>query len=163
VLYFSKLKIVVIYSVIAIFSLFTFLNFVNNDDSFLLSKKVNLGLDLQGGSYLLLEVNSSPVIKQKLQDKLLLLRKHLKEKKIKYKKLKIENNFITFNILNEEVENFSNFFTSKDNLINLYYPQYNSSELELSIEKNIVFINFTKFGIVEIKKKNSGTIFRNSS
>ena len=151
-LYFSKLKIVVIYSLITIFSLFTFLNFVNNDDSFLLSKKVNLGLDLQGGSYLLLEVDSSPVIKQKLQDKLLLLRKHLKEKKIKYKNLKIKNNFIIFNILNEDVENFSNFFASKDNSLNPYYPQYNSSELEFSIEKNIIFINFTKFGVVEIKK-----------
>ena len=68
-LYFSKLKIVVIYSVIAIFSLFTFLNFVNNDDSFLLSKKVNLGLDLQGGSYLLWEINSDTLVQEKIQDK----------------------------------------------------------------------------------------------
>ena len=77
-LYFSKLKLVIIYSIIIIFSLFTVLNFTNNDDNFLLSKKVNLGLDLQGGSYLLLEVDSSPVIKEKIQNKLLLLRKILK-------------------------------------------------------------------------------------
>ena len=36
-----------------------------------MSKKVNLGLDLQGGSYLLLEVDSKPVIDQNLQQKVL--------------------------------------------------------------------------------------------
>ena len=36
-----------------------------------LSKKVNLGLDLQGGSYLLLEVDSQPVINRELQSKLI--------------------------------------------------------------------------------------------
>ncbi len=151
-LYFSKIKIAIIYSIVIIFSLFTFLNFINKDDNFLLSKNVNLGLDLQGGSYLLLEVDSSPVIKEKLQDKLLLLRKNLKEKKIKYKKLKIENNFINFNILDKDIENFEDFFNSKENPLNTYYTQYNSSELEYSLEKNLVLINFTKFGIIEIKK-----------
>ena len=34
-------------------------------------KKIKLGLDLQGGSYLLLELDNEPVIKQKLQSKLL--------------------------------------------------------------------------------------------
>ena len=151
-LYFSKIKIAIIYSVITIFSLFAFLNFVNNDDSYLLSKNVNLGLDLQGGSYLLLEVDSSPVIKEKLQDKLLLLRKSLKEKKIKYKKLKIENNFIIFDILAQDTENFNDFFNSKDSLFNFFYPQYNSHELEYSLKKNRILIKFTKFGVIEIKK-----------
>ena len=66
-LYFSKLKIVIIYSIIVILSLFSFTNFFDNEENFLLSKNINLGLDLQGGSYLLLEVDSQPVIKQKLQ------------------------------------------------------------------------------------------------
>ena len=65
--------------------------FVENEDNFLLSKKVNLGLDLQGGSYLLLEVDSQPVVKQKLQNKLISLRKELKDKNIKYKELKLAN------------------------------------------------------------------------
>ena len=56
-----------------------------------MSKRVNLGLDLQGGSYLLLEVDSQPVVKQKLQNKLISLRKLLKDKKIKYQNLKIKN------------------------------------------------------------------------
>ena len=76
-LYFSKLKLVSIYFIIVFLSLFSFANFVEDEDNILLSKKVNLGLDLQGGSYLLLEVDSQPAIKQKLQNKLLILRKAL--------------------------------------------------------------------------------------
>ena len=71
-LYFSKIKIITIYSIIIILTFFVLLNFNSNKDHFLLSKKINLGLDLQGGSYLLLEVDSQPVIKQKLQNKLLI-------------------------------------------------------------------------------------------
>ena len=68
-LYFSKLKLVTIYFIIVFLSFFSFVNFIENEDNILLSKKVNLGLDLQGGSYLLLEVDSQPAIKQKLQNK----------------------------------------------------------------------------------------------
>ena len=83
-LYFSKLKLVTIYLIIITLSFFSLINFIDNKDNFLLSKQVNLGLDLQGGSYLLLEVDSQPVIKQKLQSSLLVLRKNLKENNIKY-------------------------------------------------------------------------------
>ena len=77
-LYFSKLKLVSIYFVIFFLSLLSLANFFDGEDNILLSKKVNLGLDLQGGSYLLLEVNSEPIINQNLQQKLLSLRKQLK-------------------------------------------------------------------------------------
>ena len=67
-LYFSKLKIAIIYTTILLLSFFSLVNFINNDDNLILSKKINLGLDLQGGSYLLLEIDNSPVIEQKLQN-----------------------------------------------------------------------------------------------
>jgi len=152
VLYFSKLKLVTLYFIIAVFSLFALLNFINNDNTFLLSKKVNLGLDLQGGSYLLLEVDSSPVIKEKIQNKLLLLRKILKENKIKYKKLKINKNYINFIIQEKDVENFNNSFNKKDYAFNPFYVQYNANEMEYSIKDNLVKINYTKYGLIEIKK-----------
>jgi protein-export membrane protein SecD len=152
VLYFSKLKLVTLYSVIAIFSFFTLLNFSNNDSNFLLSKNVNLGLDLQGGSYLLLEVDSSPVVKEKIQNKLLLLRKILKENKIKYKNLKINKDYINFVINEKDIDIFSKSFNEKDYAFNPFYTQYNSNEMEFSIENNLVKINYTKFGLIEIKK-----------
>ena len=90
-LYFSKIKKFTIYFIILFLTICAFINFVDNQDNFLLSKKVNLGLDLQGGSYLLLEVDSQSVVKKKLQDKLIDLRKVLKDEKIKYQNLKLQN------------------------------------------------------------------------
>ena len=95
-LYFSKIKLFVIYFLIATLSLFSVANFIDNDDNFILSKKVNLGLDLQGGSYLLLEVDSKPIINQNLQQKLLKFRKYLQERNIEYQNLKIINSSIRF-------------------------------------------------------------------
>ena len=56
-------------------SFFSLTNFIKNDNV-LFSKKVNLGLDLQGGSYLLLEVDSTPILSRNLQEKLLDIRKN---------------------------------------------------------------------------------------
>ena len=113
-LYFSKLKIVTIYFIIVCLSLFSFANFLETKNDHFLSKKVNLGLDLQGGSYLLLEVDIQPVIKQKLQHKLISLRKLLKDNKIKYKNLKIKNETINFQISENEINIFEDFFLNKD-------------------------------------------------
>jgi len=150
VLYFSKLKLVIIYFIIIFFSLFFFLNFVDKDSNFFISKKVNLGLDLQGGSYLLLEVDSKPIINQKLQQKLLELRKNLKSNKIKYQSINLKNQKINFLIKDEDIEKFDKFFLSKDNIINPYYERYRSYELDYSIENNQVKIEYSKFGLIEI-------------
>ena len=95
-LYFSKTKLIIIYLIISFLFLSFSTNFINNKDQFFLSKKINLGLDLQGGSYLLLEVDSRPLIKQNLQIKLIYLRKLLKEQKIKYQNLKLDGQSIKF-------------------------------------------------------------------
>ena len=150
-LYFSKLKLIIIYLIIITLSFFSLTNFIDNKDNFLLSKKVNLGLDLQGGSYLLLEVDSKPVIKQKLQSSLLVLRKNLKENNIKYKSLKIINNKINFIITDKDIKIFDKFFFDKENPFNLYFNKYKSYEMDYVIENNLVEILYTKYGIIEIK------------
>ena len=63
---FSKINIFLIYFIFLFISAFSILNFQNNNEA-IVDKKVNLGLDLQGGSYLLLEVNSDPLVKEKIQ------------------------------------------------------------------------------------------------
>ena len=151
-LYFSKLKLAIIYFIITFLTLFSLANFIGTSENFLLSKKVNLGLDLQGGSYLLLEVDSKPIIKQKLQGKLISIRKILKEKKIKYKNLELKNNKISFVLPEKDIENFTSFFLNKENLINIYYNKYKSYELDLSFENNLITLSYTKYGLVEIKK-----------
>ena len=149
-LYFSKIKLFIIYLIIIILSFFSFINFIDNKENFILSKKVNLGLDLQGGSYLLLEVDSNPIVNQNLQQKLLNLRKYFKENKIKYQNLKLINQSINFLISTEDIEKFEEFFLNKDNLINIYYNQYRSYQMNYSLEDNRVKLEYSKFGLIEI-------------
>jgi len=151
VLYFSKIKLFTIYLIIILLSFFAFLNFTEDSKNFFLSKKVNLGLDLQGGSYLLLEVDSKPVVQQNLQQKLLKFRKALKENNIKYQNLKLVNQSISFLIKDEDLKRFEQFFLDKDNLINTYYTQYRAYEMDYSIDNNLIKIEYSKFGLIEIK------------
>ena len=65
---FSKINIFFIYFIFVLISVFSVLNF-QNKDNILINKKVNLGLDLQGGSYLLLEIDTEPLIKERIQSK----------------------------------------------------------------------------------------------
>ena len=158
-LYFSKIKLFTIYSIIIFLSLFSFANFTDVEENFILSKKVNLGLDLQGGSYLLLEVDSKPIVDRNLQEKLLKLRKDLKKNKIKYQNLKLKNETINFQLSENDIERFEDFFLNKENSINNYYNIYRSYEMDYSITdlsdlssaKNLVTITYTKFGLIEIK------------
>ena len=71
---FSKTKTLIIYLVFLFISVFGILNFIKID-RLPFEKKINLGLDLQGGSYLLLEVDSSLLEKKSLQSKLVPLKK----------------------------------------------------------------------------------------
>ena len=146
-LYFSKLKIVTIYFIIVILSIFSFSNIVHDKNSIIFSKKVNLGLDLQGGSYLLLEVDAAPLIKQKLQNKLLNLRKVLQKNEIKYKNLKIFDDSISFQIPESNIKKFDDLFLDKEGSLNSYYNKYSSYEMNYTLTENLVLIKFTKFGI----------------
>ena len=83
-LYFTKTRIFLISLFTLIFVYLTFSNFIKFENDWL-DKKINLGLDLQGGSYLLLEIDNKPVITQKLQNTLPLLRDNFKKEKIYFK------------------------------------------------------------------------------
>ena len=74
-LYFTKIRIIVISIFTIIFVYLTLSNFIKIENDWL-DKKINLGLDLQGGSYLLLEIDNKPVVTQRLQNTLSSLRKY---------------------------------------------------------------------------------------
>jgi len=151
VLYFSKIKIILIYSAILIFSYFSLANFINFDNKYLFNKKINLGLDLQGGSYLLLEVDITPLEEKKLQNKLTSLRQSFKKLNVKYKNLKIENRTILFDISDNDFEKFQNFFENKKNGINKFYERYREYEMDYLRENGTAKIKFSKYGLIEIK------------
>ena len=71
---FSKIKIILIYFSFLLVSFFCYSNF-SDSENVILKKKINLGLDLQGGSYLLLEVDSTPLQKRRIQSKVIPLKK----------------------------------------------------------------------------------------
>lgn len=150
-LYFSKLKVIFIYSLIIFLSYFSFSNFLSQNYK-LFDNKINLGLDLQGGSYLLLEIDSNPIVLQKLQNKFSDLKKFFREQNIKFQNIKIENNQIYFEIDENSKDKFISAFTDKnDNSINNYFVKYKAFEFDHEINGNKVLINYSKFGIIEIK------------
>ena len=99
-LYFSKLRILFITLFSVLFILIASSNLFKFDDNFF-DKKINLGLDLQGGSYLLLEIDNEPVIEQKLQNLTTTIRNYFKEKNIKINNIKIDNQNIFFNVIDK--------------------------------------------------------------
>ena len=146
---FSKINILSIYLIFLFISFFSILNFQNEEDP-LINKKVNLGLDLQGGSYLLLEIDSDPLIQEKIQSKVIPLKKLLKKNNLNYSNFTINKKDLIFSL--NDVEKFKLLlFSKKDNFLNPYIDKYNSFELDLEIlENNNVRVLFSKYGLLTI-------------
>ncbi len=145
---FTKIKILFIYSILIFSIFFALLNLKNNN---LIDKKVNLGLDLQGGSYLLLEIDTSPLINQKLQSKVLPLKKILKKNNIEFSNFVVLPKSLSFTMDNRLNDKFDKiFFGKKDNEINSFIPQYNTFELEVEYRKNSVDIKFSNYGLINL-------------
>ena len=150
-LYFSKLRIIFI-SLISIFLILIALSNILKIDNRLFDKRINLGLDLQGGSYLLLEIDNTPVIDQKLQNLTITIKNFLKEKNIKINNLKLSDQALSFTVENDFKEEITKIFTNeKDNQINPYYPRFKSHELDLLEEENTFILRYSKQGLVKLK------------
>ena len=137
-LYFSKLRIIIISLISLFFILFASSNFFKISNE-LLNKKINLGLDLQGGSYLLLEIDNTPVIEQKIQNLTIVIKNYFKEKNIRINNIKLINQKISFSVDEKFKQTVLNEFTNEDSNINPYYPRFKSHQLDI-LEKNNSFI-----------------------
>ncbi len=146
---FSKINIIFIYLIFFLISIFSILNF-QNKDNLIIDKKVNLGLDLQGGSYLLLEINSDTLVKEKIQSKVIPIKKLFKDNEINYSDFKIGNKVLTVKV--DNLEKFELlFFSKKNNTVNTYFDNYRSYELEYKKKNtNYIDIQFSKFGLLTI-------------
>jgi len=148
VLNFTKFKIIFIYFIFITLSAFAFLNTISSEKP-ILQKKINLGLDLQGGSYLLLEVDTRSLIEERLQDKVLELKKFLKSKNFDFNSFNINQNSISFKMSNNQKEKFANaFYSKKNNLINPYIDQYRSHQFDVKIANENYQINHSKYGLL---------------
>ena len=149
-LYFSKLRIILVTLVSLFFVLLTISNFVKFESNYL-NKRINLGLDLQGGSYLLLEIDNSPVIEQKLQNFSITVRNFFKDKNIRIKNLKFLDESISFTTDQEYKDEVLNAFQDKESILNPYYPRFKSHQFNIQEENNYFIVNYSRQGIVELK------------
>ena len=149
-LHFSKLRITLVTIVTLVFVIIALSNFFKIEN-FFLEKKINLGLDLQGGSYLLLEIDNGPIEIKKLQNTTSIIRNYLKEKKIRFTDLRILNKLILFNVENQDIEKVKFFFTDKESEINPYYDRYKSHEFDLTVINNEFKVDLSKYGLIEIR------------
>ena len=145
---FTKLKVTFVYLVLLVLVFFASLNLKNNN---LLEKKVNLGLDLQGGSYILLEIDTNPLISQRIQNKVIPIKKLLNENEIKYEDFNVKENEITFLIDEAKQNTFKNLFLKKtDNQVNNFISDYNTFELDINFDNKKAIINFSNYGLISL-------------
>jgi len=149
VLNFSKINVLFIYLLFLFTAIFSLLNF-QDENNRLINKKINLGLDLQGGSYLLLEINSDNLVKEKIQAKVIPIKKLLKDNGINYSNFKINEKNLSLSL--DNIDKFNLLFNArKDNLVNPYIDNYRSFELEYNkVQNNQIEIFFSKFGLLTI-------------
>lgn len=148
-LHFSKLKIFSIIFVVILGILFFLPNLFTSNLSFLPKKKIVLGLDLQGGSYLLLEVNSKPLFKDKLEAKSFELKKKLRMERINYESFETTESIISFRLNLDNKENILKLLN--ENNLNENIDETNK-ELDYQILNDKIIINLSEAYKKRIKK-----------
>ncbi len=149
-LYFSKFRIFFISIISLLFILISSSNFLKFDDK-IFDKKINLGLDLQGGSYLLLEIDNEPLIEQKLQNLTITIRNYFKEKNIRINNIKLLNQKLYFSVDDQFRQTVLDVFQDENSNLNPYYPRFKSHQLDIVDEDQSFIITYSRQGMVELK------------
>ncbi len=149
-LYFSKIRIFFIFIITITFVYFALSNFIKVDDN-IFKRKINLGLDLQGGSYLLLEIDNGPVITEILQNKVFEFKEFFKKKDIKLRNFKVENNNIYFDVDKKKIDEVINILDDDESLINPYYQDFKSHQFDFSNSEEKFLLSLSKHGLINIK------------
>ncbi len=150
-LYFSKTKVFSVLVISLIFIFFTVSNFTNFQNTFF-KNKINLGLDLQGGSYLLLEIDERPVVTKTLQNKVTQIKDFFKENQINIINIDVTiDNSIKFSTTTTDVEKIKNIFDNKEGSLNIYYQKFKSFEYDYINVENDFELKLSKYGLIEIK------------
>ena len=148
-LYFSKFRIISVILISLFFILIASSNLFKFENN-LLNKKINLGLDLQGGSYLLLEIDNNPVIEQKIQNLSITIRNYFKDKNIRIKNLKILGQKLSFSVDENFKQTILDTFNDEESELNPYYPRFKSHQLEINEIDSSLVVNFSKQGLVTV-------------
>ncbi len=101
--------------------------------SYLPGKKVNLGLDLKGGSYILLKAEMQTSVIEFLDNTINSIRNELRKNKIRYKGLKYNKNTINFRIRKKEL------ISKTKKILEKYNKNFN-----ILNEDNVFYLNFNE-------------------
>ena len=124
-------KSILVISIIISGIFFSIPSFIYNEnsDNWFLKNKINLGLDLQGGSYLLIEVESEVLISEELENISDLVRRFSRDLKTKVLKSNLKDDEISFQFIddnnlkelrNKLLESYQNInIVIKDNFLNI--------------------------------------------
>ena len=143
----SKSRIIVVFAICLIGLFFAIPNMIPNKDA--LPKwwqPVNLGLDLQGGSNLLLEVKVDEVVSERMSSIEDSVRQILRENKIRYKNLNATNSYVKVDIENVNARSKVEKLLSKID-DGIFVKQNDDGSLEIAYTE--VALNKLKMKVVE--------------
>ena len=99
----------------------------------------------------MLEIDNRPVITQRLQAKIIELKRYFKEKEISLKNFSLNGDTITFETQEQDLEQVSKLLNDKESVINQYYQSYKSHEFDVIENNNLFNLNYSRYGLVLLK------------
>lgn len=148
-LQFQPWKITIVALVCALGVLYAAPNAIERDltqdlpSAWLPGKKINLGLDLQGGSHLLLEVDVDVVIAERLESIVDQARRNLREQRIGYRGLGVSGDAVRFTLRDPEA------IDKARDAVRRIDPQ---TEIETDVG-NVIRISLTEVAIRDLKSR----------
>ena len=138
-LYFSSSKKILLLAICLLGFFLALPNFWNISLPFIPKQTINLGLDLRGGSYLLLEVDTNSIKKDKAQSLVEDIRSSLRKDKIKYIGLRVLPDGAEVKIQNNsKITDAKNIIESLNNSTSAnIFNSRNSDEFSLDEEEGI--------------------------
>lgn len=147
-LHFSKLKIAIILLVLVVGTLLALPNLVGRGTldalpGWVPKSTINLGLDLQGGSHLLLEVDMSKLIQERLETALDEARTKLRTAKIGYTGLARTPEGVTLNLLDASAVD-----TARSEL-----SQILADGMEIEVDGTKFLLRYTEAGLTQLRAR----------
>ena len=97
----------------------------------------------------LIEVFISP--KEPLRNLSITIINYFKEKNIRIKNIKLSDQQLSFSVDDEFKQIILDEFSDEESEINPYYQRFKSHQLEIEEDNNVLTVNFSRQGIIEIK------------
>ncbi len=144
--HFPRWKLIIIFLICFVGTVFAMPNFIPNSllnklPSWLPKQSMNLGLDLKGGSHLLLEVDFPVYLKEQVENLRESIRSDLRKNKIGFTNLKVKHNKVSITLRDEETnKKFKNIFSR-------------NHDIEVTENGEDFLISFTEEHIEVLKKK----------